>query len=164
MRLTRPTPCALRYDRTPEPLSPPSMRTACPSGARMRVASPWPTSMKCTWRSLLGAEVVTVVSGAEVTTVTTSAPSRDLQVHFIDVGQGDATLILAPDGQAVLIDGGESGSGVLSYLKAQGVGRVNLMIATHPHADHIGGLIDVLQALPVDEVVTNGQAHTTRTY
>ena len=106
----------------------------------------------------------TVVTSALETTVTTSAPSRDLQVHFIDVGQGDATLILAPDGQAVLIDGGESGSGVLSYLKAQGVGRVNLMIATHPHADHIGGLIDVLQALPVDEVVTNGQAHTTRTY
>jgi beta-lactamase superfamily II metal-dependent hydrolase len=85
-------------------------------------------------------------------------------VHFIDVGQGDALLIVAPDGKVALIDGGESGTGVLAYLQAQGVKRINLMIATHPHADHIGGLIDVLRALPVDEVVTNGQSHTTLAY
>lgn len=85
-------------------------------------------------------------------------------MHFIDVGQGDAILIRAPDGKVALIDGGESGSGVLSYLQAQGVKRINLMIATHPHSDHIGRLVEVLGALPVDEVVTNGQAHTTLTY
>jgi len=94
----------------------------------------------------------------------TPEPAGPLEVHFIDVGQGDAILILAPDGGVALIDGGESGSGVVEYLRAQGVERVDLMIATHPHADHIGGLVDVLRALPIEEVVTNGQMHTTRTY
>ena len=92
------------------------------------------------------------------------APSGSLQVHFIDVGQGDSTLIIGPDGKVVLIDGGEAGSGALAYLEDKGIKRVDLMIATHPHADHIGGLVDVLQSLQVDEVITNGEMHTTRTY
>ena len=77
-------------------------------------------------------------------------------MHFINVGQGDAILILAPGGYVGLIDGGYGGMGTLAYLRAHGVTRVNLMVATHPHADHIGGLVNVLRALPVDEVVTNG--------
>lgn len=103
-------------------------------------------------------------TSAPTRSIATSGPSGSLQVHFIDVGQGDAILIRAADGKVALIDGGESGSGVLSYLRAKGVERINLMIATHPHADHIGGLVDVLEALPVDEVVTNGEPTTTLTY
>ncbi len=95
---------------------------------------------------------------------TAATPSGILKVHFIDVGQGEAVLIQAPDGKVALIDGGEEGSGVLRYLQGQGVKRVDLMVATHPHNDHIGGLIGVLQAMPVDQVVTNGQMHTTTTY
>jgi competence protein ComEC len=87
-----------------------------------------------------------------------------LQVHFIDVGQGDSTLILAPGGLAMLIDGGYPGMGTVEYLKAYGVKRIALMVATHPHADHIGGLVDVLHAIPVDEVVTNGLPYTTQVY
>src|SRR5680860_1306559 len=104
MRLARPTPSALGYDRTPEPLSPPSMRTdcpaaakmraACPSGARMRVASPWPTSMQCTWRSRLGAEVVTVVSGAEVTTVVEEV--LDVVEAGVCVGEVAAVVVVLP--------------------------------------------------------------------
>jgi len=114
---------------------------------------------------------IQATAGPTATPQPTETPTRTpeptgplLQVHFIDVGQGDAILILAPDGKVALIDGGDSGSGVLQYLRAKGVQRLDLMVATHPHADHIGGLVDVLQALPVDEVVTNGQPHTTRTY
>ncbi|NLG48827.1 MAG: MBL fold metallo-hydrolase [Chloroflexi bacterium] len=87
-----------------------------------------------------------------------------LQVHFIDVGQGDAILIVAPDGKTMLIDGGESNTGVVEYLRSVGVQQLDLMVATHPHADHIGGLVDVLEEIPVAEVVTNGQMHTSRTY
>ncbi len=94
----------------------------------------------------------------------TPAPSGILQVHFIDVGQGDAILIQAPGGLAALIDGGEAGTGVVQYLQSKGVQRLNLVIATHPHTDHIGGLVEVLQTIPVDKVVTNGQMHTTSTY
>lgn len=94
-----------------------------------------------------------------------STPSADaLQVHFIDVGQGDAILIVTPDGKTALIDGGEAGSGVLEYLRSQGIERLDLMVATHPHSDHIGGLVDVLHEIPVAEVVTNGQMHTSSTY
>jgi competence protein ComEC len=89
--------------------------------------------------------------------------SDRIEVHVIDVGQGDAILLRAPDA-TVLIDGGESNSGVVPYLQRLGVQKVDVVVATHPHADHIGGLIDVLQQIPVDRVVTNGQLHTTLTY
>jgi competence protein ComEC len=86
------------------------------------------------------------------------------EVDFIDVGQGDAILITSSSGQVALIDGGEQGSGALQYLQSKAIDHIDLMIATHPHSDHIGGLVDVLRALPVQKVVTNGQPHTTQTY
>jgi competence protein ComEC len=86
------------------------------------------------------------------------------EVDFIDVGQGDAILITSSSGQVALIDGGEQGSGALQYLQSKAIDHIDLMVATHPHADHIGGLVDVLQALSVNKVVTNGQPHTTQTY
>ena len=90
--------------------------------------------------------------------------SAPLRVHFIDVGQGDAILIQAPDGEVGLIDGGEAGSGVVQYLQNSGITHLDLVIATHPHEDHIGGLVEVLNAFPVDRVITNGVKHTTLTY
>ena len=72
-----------------------------------------------------------------------------VQVWIFDVGQGDAMLILARSGESVLIDGGCPGKGndvLLPALDALGVRRVTLAISTHGHADHVGGLIDVIQA------------------
>lgn len=89
--------------------------------------------------------------------------SGTVEIHFIDVGQGDATLILGPDA-SVLIDGGDATSPVVGYLQALGVPHLDVVIATHPNADHIGGLIDVLRAVPVNRVVTNGEEYTTLTY
>jgi competence protein ComEC len=87
-----------------------------------------------------------------------------IKVHFIDVGQGDSVLIQAPGGESVLIDGGEADSGAVQYLQRLGITHLNLVIATHPHSDHIGGLVQVLNTIPVDEVITNGVMHTTLTY
>jgi competence protein ComEC len=87
-----------------------------------------------------------------------------LQVHYIDVGQGDAILILTPDGKAALIDGGEARSGALQYLRDQGVRKLDLVVVTHPHDDHIGGLPEIFKAIPVSKVATNGQPHTTLSY
>jgi competence protein ComEC len=87
-----------------------------------------------------------------------------LTIDFIDVGQGDAILFRDTQGKAVLIDGGNQDGLALKYLQAAGVKTIDLMIATHPHSDHIGGLIQVLQAVPVAKVITNGQMHTTPTY
>lgn len=93
------------------------------------------------------------------------APQGDLAVHFIDVGQGDSILIIAP-AKTVLIDGGTrgAGAGVVQYLKDKGVRRLDLVIATHPHEDHIGGLLAVLEAFPVGEVWDPGVPHTSQTF
>ena len=86
-----------------------------------------------------------------------------LQVHFIDVGQGDSILIDLGTTE-VLIDGGEKSPGVTDYLKKYVDGDLEVMVATHPHSDHIGGLIDVLDKYTVDAIWTNGEAATTKTY
>ncbi|KAF5032084.1 Lamin Tail Domain protein [anaerobic digester metagenome] len=91
--------------------------------------------------------------------------SGDLAVHFIDVGQGDSTLLLFRD-KAMLIDAGERGMGerVVAYLKEQNVDRLDVVVATHAHSDHIGGLPDVISAFPVGEFVDAAQVHPTATY
>ena len=78
----------------------------------------------------------------------TGAPTANpdtLQVHFIDVGQADCAL-LEYEGGAVLIDGGntEDSSRVVSYLEKQGISRLDLVVASHAHEDHVGGLAGVL--------------------
>jgi beta-lactamase superfamily II metal-dependent hydrolase len=60
-----------------------------------------------------------------------------------------------------LIDGGEPNTGVVAYLESQGIKRLSLVVATHPHSDHIGGLVEVLKTFPVDKVVTDGESATT---
>jgi competence protein ComEC len=77
-----------------------------------------------------------------------------LQVAFLDVGQGDSALITFPNGKTMLIDGGETSEGValVGKLRRLGVQQIDWLVATHPHSDHIGGLIQVLKAFPVAEV------------
>lgn len=85
-------------------------------------------------------------------------------MHVIDVGQGDSILIQAPNGTTALIDGGYDNGQALAYLRDQEIQRIDLVIASHPHADHIGGLVEVLHALPVGAVWTSGAMHTTGTF
>ena len=78
-----------------------------------------------------------------------------LTVHFIDVGQGDS-ILLTCGGKSMLIDGGgdHAGGTVVDYLKQQDVQRLDYLIATHPHRDHIGGLHDVVRNYPIGTVYT----------
>ncbi|MDR4987849.1 MAG: ComEC/Rec2 family competence protein [Bacteroidales bacterium] len=85
------------------------------------------------------------------------------QVHFIDVGQGDAIYVVTP-GKNVLVDGGWRNGGIREYLQSLDVERIDIVIGTHPHADHIGGLIDVFHAFEVGEVIDPGVSHTTLTF
>lgn len=90
----------------------------------------------------------------------------DMQVHFIDVGQGDSILIETPLNKTILIDGGPPGSGkkIISYLKTQGIDKLDLLVATHPDMDHIGGLPEVMKAVTVNEILDTGKLHPTRTF
>lgn len=83
---------------------------------------------------------------------------------FFDVGQGDAALFVTPEGRTVLIDAGPAGSRIVEFLRARHVDTLDLVIATHNHADHIGGMVAVLQAFPVRNYMDNGLPHTTATY
>lgn len=91
-----------------------------------------------------------------------AAVAQQLEVHFVDVGQGDA-IVLRTDDAVVLVDAGQWDD-TANYLEAIGVAAIDLAIATHGHADHIGGFADVLQRFPVRRIWYNGQTHTTRTF
>jgi competence protein ComEC len=84
------------------------------------------------------------------------APPDRLTVRFLDVGQGDATLIQHPDGTAVLFDGGPPEAGTARLLRRAGVRRLALVVATHASRDHHGGLAEVLARYPVDLLLDGG--------
>ena len=93
-----------------------------------------------------------------------AALAGDMVVDMLDVGQGDSILIRSPEGRAVLIDGGTGRYSPVPMLVHEGVSRLDLVVATHPHADHIGGLDEVLEAFEVKNYTDNGLPHTTATY
>jgi len=92
------------------------------------------------------------------------AVAQDLILHFLDVGQGDAVLIQAPEGHTALYDGGPPGTPLLQKLQALGVDRLDLVIASHAHADHIGGLPDVIRHYRPPFFLDNEIPHTTQAY
>jgi DNA internalization-related competence protein ComEC/Rec2 len=74
------------------------------------------------------------------------------RVTFLDVGQGDAALVEGVDGRRILVDGGPPGDGVVKYLRRRGIRHVDVVVASHGHPDHTGGLLPVLQGLHVGEL------------
>ena len=80
----------------------------------------------------------------------------ELTVRFLDVGQGDSTLIQHPDGTAVLFDGGPPEAGTVRLLRRSGVRRLSVVVATHASRDHHGGLPDVLDRYPVELLLDGG--------
>lgn len=99
-----------------------------------------------------------------------SSPQADpsLQVFYINVGQGDSILIHDSSGFDVLIDGGKTSAGqtVLAFLRSKAIDDIDVMLVTHADADHVGGLIDVLEAsdIPVEQVLYNGYPGDTTTW
>jgi competence protein ComEC len=91
------------------------------------------------------------------------APSR-LTVDYLDVGQGDATLIRDPAGTAVLFDGGVPEARVDRVLHHLGVRRLSVVVATHQSRDHHGGLLQVVRRFPVGLFLDGGDGTTAPTY
>jgi competence protein ComEC len=102
---------------------------------------------------------------------TNSDVDGTLEIHSIDVGQADATLLIGPEG-TMLIDSGDwrdDGSTVIDYLEARGVERIDYLVTTHAHADHIGGHAAVIGQYEtehdgVGQIWDPGVAHTSQTY
>ncbi len=106
-------------------------------------------------------------------------PAHGLIITSLDVGQGDAAVIRTPADRIILIDTGgelEHGNGpvsnaervgariVLGYLRRNGIRRVDLMILTHPHGDHVGSAAPIINAMPVGMIFDSGQTYGGRAY
>jgi len=114
---------------------------------------------------------------AESTTQTTNEDIKDekktddsspdfrgeqMHVHFIDVGQADSTFIELGNGQTMLIDAGRDSGGttIINYIKALQYEKIDYVVATHPHDDHIGGMASVLNSFNIGKMYMPKQAHT----
>lgn len=89
-----------------------------------------------------------------------------LDAHFLDVGQGDCAFIVLPNKQSLLIDAGNSANGtdIIKYIKERGYQKIDYVVATHPHADHIGGMADVINAFQIDKFYMPKISHTSVTF
>lgn len=88
-----------------------------------------------------------------------------LSVHYLDVGQGDAILLV--DGDAtMLIDGGDPGNGsnIINYIKDLGITQLDFVVASHNHNDHAGGLVEVVSTIPVDKILMTNSQETQASY
>src|SRR5262245_27584572 len=90
-------------------------------------------------------------------------PADGFTVHFLDVGQGDSILVTV-NGHRLLIDGGRTQNLALQRLQSLGVNDLDAIVATHPDADHVGGLTSVLGAFEVERIYVNGDPAETQTY
>src|SRR6185503_21108025 len=100
-----------------------------------------------------------------------AAPARGLEIAFLDVGQGDAIAIHTPADRWLLVDAGpwdedyDAGEKrVLPWLRAHGARRIEAMVLTHPHVDHIGGAAAVMRGMRVGRMIEPGLAFGTPVY
>lgn len=126
---------------------------------------------KPTWLSLV-VLIIAVIYGIFAkddgsTVKKTEAPvaTGEIEVHCIDVGQGDAILIQT-ENHNVLVDAGENdyGNRVTEYLQNEGVDSLSLVIGTHAHSDHIGGVDTVLENIDADTLIMGDYDYDTKTY
>lgn len=97
-----------------------------------------------------------------------NVPGRtgELIIHFLDVGQADSILLELPNNEIMLIDAGNNSDGrkVVSYLRDKGIDTIDYLIGTHPHADHIGGLDDVIDNFEIGRIYLPQVIHTSKTF
>lgn len=113
---------------------------------------------------------VSSITESQPAVTATAAPAptsgAKLKVHYINVGQGDSEFLELPNGQCMLIDAGnpENGSQIVSYIKGLGHSKIDYLIATHPHADHIGGMTTVVNGLDIGKVYMPKVSTNTQTF
>lgn len=123
------------------------------------------------WLQALNSQEIAAVDNGELSAQTNDknevdVAGKELQVTFLDVGQGDAILITTPQNKKILIDGGPDNTVLNSLSKKIDFydNKIDIMILTHPHDDHVVGLIEVLRRYQVDKIYYTGVVHTTDDY
>lgn len=119
------------------------------------------------WKRPLECLVLVLLFGFRQLGATPQAgdPSKSpLQIIQLSVGQGDAALVITPEGKRVLIDAGPTETSILAHLRQFKIDTIDLLVASHNHADHIGGIPGVLGAVVVRAYLDNGIPHTTNIY
>ena len=119
-------------------------------------------------KTILQAWIMLLLAGVLQTLPAAYASTPPYQIIFVNVGQGDATVLIDPAGFTVLIDGGplSAGEELAAEIRALGIAEIHVMVATHPDSDHIGGLVAALrmQDVPVRSVLYNGYPGDTQTW
>ena len=112
------------------------------------------------------AVIFTVLVWLNVAVWSYALRSHDLEIVFLDVGQGDAAFVRFPNGKTMVVDGGERNAYfdcgeqvLLPFLRYMGVRRVDVVVASHPHNDHIGGLVALLEQMEVGHFLDSGQGY-----
>jgi len=129
----------------------------------LELAAAWrrsPRSLRAGVTVLVAASLVLAAAAV----LATPAPPDALTVRFLDIGQGDATLVQDGAGAAVLFDGGPPEARAYRLLRAAGVRRLDLMVATHQSRDHQGGLHEVLDRIPTALLLENSDGSTDRDF
>ncbi|MFT5586827.1 MAG: competence protein ComEC [Cognaticolwellia sp.] len=93
-----------------------------------------------------------------------TAQAGTMQVHMLDVGQGDSILLQTPAGKNILIDAGKKGALVYKQLATLGVRELELVVTSHAHTDHMGGMEAVVRHIPIALYLDSGLPHTTDSY
>jgi len=129
-----------------------------------------------TWRNpqmkwKLLAFTLAILCAAQVQSLINQVSTKNLRVLIFDVGQGDAALIQTPSGKNFLIDAGVwspgSNSGeqiLLPYFEANNINKLDAVFLSHPHADHIGGIIDLINEIEIDTIYNSGFEYDSKLY
>lgn len=120
---------------------------------------------------LTGCEFLNEVNSSSQQAQSPPAQSEEYLIgEFLDVDQADCQLFYLPDGKILLVDAGNRGDGdeIVAYLKNKGISKIDYLVATHPHADHIGGISDVIDSFEIGKIfmprVAENDIPTTQTY
>jgi competence protein ComEC len=122
----------------------------------------WHEPRKRWRRAIVGLAFLTAFTWLHVL----SSRTHELKLLFFDVNQGDAVLIELPNSEHILIDGGDKSSFVdqgkrtiIPHLRRHGINRLAGVIISHPHRDHMGGVLTVLNQVAIDRIIYNGQQY-----